>query len=150
MENSIVRSMRLPQDVTDGVNEQADKLGITFNESIIYCLRSHLGLPQDPSIPLLEAISRWVADTYSPKDFPEDVTLHTFRHLRDTPALRKQYDRLLQNDTGTIDKKTQGQLHRRIGALVRNVLDAHVVGRSLEYDPEVELIKTHALLRPKA
>lgn len=145
-----VYAMRLPADVVAGVKEQADRRGLNFNEGVVFCIRGFLQLPQDPAIPLLDALSTWVESTFDKHNFPEDVTLQTFRHVRDTASLRAMYDTAIRDAAGNIDKGTLGKLHRRIGALVRHILDARVAGRSVEYDPAIELIKTHALLRPTA
>ena len=80
--------------------------------------------------------------------FPQDVTLQTVRTVRDDPNLRRLYDEAIRDQAGEIDVTQKEILHRLIGRTIRRVLNADVIGRSVELDPNEELIKTHALLVP--
>ncbi len=78
--------------------------------------------------------------------FPQNVTLLSVHHIRDTPRWRSVYDRFLASANDT--DKARRSLHSRIGRIVKKTLGARVVGRSKALDPSLHLIKSHALLVP--
>ncbi|MHB9108568.1 MAG: hypothetical protein ACYDCO_16045 [Armatimonadota bacterium] len=98
--------------------------------------------------PLLEDIERWVTTKFNRRDFPADVILLAFRHVRDTPALRARYDDLIRDEQYRINEQTRRALHCRIAKCVRQALGAMVIGRSGKLDPTEELLKTYLILRP--
>ena len=55
---------------------------------------------------------------------------------------------ILEESPVRLDERARDSLHRRIGRLVKQVLRARAVERSLPLNPTVELIRSHALLEP--
>lgn len=149
MPSNTVKTLRMPRDLADRVGCETERLGITFTDFMLYATRRALGETGDMSFELLKELSAWVEYTFNKDNFPQDVTLRVFHHIRDTQELRGRYERLITRDSGDRDWDALSRLHRRIGRLVKRVLDAEVVARSLPLDPGEHLIKSHALLKPR-
>ena len=150
MTEKTVRTLRISSDVAREVDDEADRLGITFTDFMVHAAQLALGRNGDPAIDFLKSLSRWIEKTYDKTFFPADVTLQVFHHIRDDAQFRHQYDALTTTETGEKDWDAVISLHRRIGRMVKRVLNARVVARSLPLDPEEHLIKTHALLAPRS
>jgi len=132
----INKTFRIPVDLA----QHMDELGIPPNDIVIQALRQFFGLPLEESIVFMQQIHAWVVEQFSGQDFDEDVTLKTFRHIKEDNNLFNAYQRIVK-------MQEENTLHRRIGKMVKVALKAEVIGRSLQLDPAKELIKTYALLR---
>ncbi len=151
MDEQVVKSVRLPRQVVEATELKAVSLGLTFADIVEAGLRKEIGMDANPRMELLKQIAQWLTNQYPNKDsFPQDVTLSVFRQIRDDLAIRKDYQAAITDPSGKENDDLRWTLHRQIGQCVRRVLDARVIGRSVELDPKVELIKTHALLVPQA
>ena len=148
MRGTTLRTIRMPVSIVEAAQTKADAMGITFNDLVVHALCRLLGLSRCDPVPFLSSLSDWVLSEFSPDCFPEDVTLKVFRHIRQAPELFARYRALIDDSDGRRDERAKGGLHRRIGKVVKNVLRARVVGRSAPLNPEEDLIKSHALLRP--
>ena len=138
MEPSVTKTVRIPGDII----QRMENFGLPHNDIIVQALREFFNMPPEPSVEFMKKVCKWVEDTFEGKPFEEDVTLKVFRHIQSDKTLFAAYKKL----TGTQEAKEV--LHRRLGKMVKQALKAEVVGRSLPLDPEKELIKTYALLRP--
>jgi hypothetical protein len=149
MERSSVRTVRIPLHIAGAVERRAAECSVTFNDIVVRALQRFLRLPRHPRTELMERLSAWVARSFDPADFGEDVTLQVVRHLRANLPLRLLYQEAVSDARGRRDGRAKAGLHRRIGKMVKNVLGAVVAGRSGPLDPEVELIGSYSLLRPR-
>jgi len=148
MAETQIKSIRLSDDLLTRVLEEADRLGVSFNEFAVHALERALGNEGDESIVFMTDLAFWLEQNFNRHAFPEDVTLQVFHHIRDDRNLRARYRALIRNADGGTDPEKLTGMHRRIGRLVKRALDAEVFGRSLPLDPEEHLIRSHALLRP--
>lgn len=142
------KTFRLPEDLVAAAEERAADIGITLTDLLADALAKELNMPRQPTTALSAEVSAMIMTTYDRRNFPMDVTLDVFRHIRDDAGLRKLYDDALDDGTGSPDRHRRWSVHRRIGRIVKRRLGAKVVGRSLPLDPAVELIESHALLAP--
>ena len=142
-----VKTVRLPTELAARVEEESASVGLTFNDYAVYALERLLSNSHEPdaSFPFLRQLAKWTGETYGGKPFPNTVTLEVFHHIRDTKDLREAYDRLLAND---VDRQAIRSLHRRIGLMVKRVLNAKVEGRSAPRDPRKDLVTTFSYLAP--
>jgi hypothetical protein len=120
---------------------------MSLNAYVVEVLRGHL-TQAAPEIEWLGLVRDWLLATYSPTEFPQDVTRLVFHHIRDTPALREGYQRLVRNPNGEVDAGRRADLHKQVGRMVKEALRAEVVGRVVDLDPAENLVRSHALLRP--
>lgn len=144
-EVTVVRSLRISEELYNKVNKEAEKLGLNFNTFVANAIRKALN-EEDKSAKLLDAIAKWLKDNYSWENFPEDVILKAFHHIRADKKLRKLYDQIVLDSAGRKNYDVLVPLHKNIGLLVKTLLNAKVKGRSIEHDPEIHLLKTFALL----
>jgi hypothetical protein len=93
-------------------------------------------------------LKQWVEKKWKCKSFPQNVTLQVFRQIRSDKTLFKKYQKAIANSERQPDDQKQAQVNRRIGKMVKRVLKAKVIGRSLPLNRKEELIETHALLEP--
>lgn len=148
MAGTQTKSLRLAEDLLVRALEEADRLGVSFNEFVIHALEQALGNEGDPAIAFLADLAEWIEATFDRRDFPADVTLRVFHHIRDDRLLRARYNELIRKDDGGTDFEALISVHRRIGRLVKRVLGAELSGRSVPLDPREHLIRSHALLVP--
>ncbi len=142
-----LRSLRMPERLFDKATAEASRQGTTFNTFVVNAVRKALG-EDDGSVQLLDAVAKWLKAKYLPrKDFPLNVTLEVFHHIRDDRRLRKLYDSIVLDRHGDRNYDALVPLHKNIGLLVKTLLNAQVVGRSLPLEPEENLIKTYSLLK---
>lgn len=148
----ILRTFRLDPRLVKRVEEHADQLGLSFTDVLETALAREVNLRDGraDAAELLREITAFVGATYSPQSFPEDITRIVFERICGEEALRQLYDAAIVRDDGHVDEHKRAELHRRIGRLVKRLLDASVVGRSETLDREEHLIETHALLQPQA
>lgn len=139
---TVVKTVRIPTELCQQVESWAKKTGSNFNDTVITALRAHIGLPSEAGVLFIHRIFDWVVKTYKKSEFPENVTHKAFQHIQNTPELLKEYQQI------TMQRENKEIINRRIGKMVKQALDAEVVGRSLPLGKE-ELITTYALLRPK-
>jgi len=150
MTTHILKTVRLSAELAASVEKESAALGLTFNDYAAHALRLALTGKRDATIPFLKALAAWTRKRHAGQDFPQDVTLTVFHHIRDTRAVRRAYDRLTTDAAGRKDREAVWSLHRRIGLLVKRVLNAEVMGRSLPHDPAEHLVTTFSLLGPSA
>ncbi len=144
-----VRSVRLPPEVMAAAEVKASELGLTFNDVVEVALRRMLDMKTDAKTELMIEIAQRLRDRFPRRTgFPNHVTRDVFHDIRDDEDLKKLYDEAIRGEDGTVDENKKGTVHKQVGHLVRRVLGAKVVGRSLPLDPEVDLIGSHALLEP--
>lgn len=148
MSKDIAKCVRLPQELARRAENEAFRLGLSFSDYVLNALRQALGDGGDPAIDFLRRLAIWLEGEFDPHNFPPDVTLRVFHHIRDSAALRREYEALITRADGRRDWEAVAGLHRRIGLLVKVVLGAEVIGRSLPLDPGEHLVRTHSLLRP--
>lgn len=144
---TVNKTVRLTEAMVDAAERWGSALGLTFTDVVELALISHLNLAGNPSFELVEAVRDYLLGKYPERlDFPQDVTLEVFKHIRDDTKLRALYEQALA--AGPDREEAVASLHRRLGKAVKLVLNATVVGRSLPLDPVEFLITTHALLIP--
>jgi hypothetical protein len=149
MDGTGIKTVRLPAELIERAQDEADALGVSFNEFTVYALGVALGgQPGDASMAFLKDVAAWVRMRFSKADFPPDVTLVVFHHIQEDGILWDRYLKVVSDETGERDSALVTSLHRRIGRMVKRVLGAEVFGRSLPLDPDEHLIQSHALLRP--
>jgi len=147
MTNTILRSIRFPADLWERLTEASDQAGMSLNAYVVDVLRGHLAQTAAES-EWLGCLRAWLLASYSPVDFPQDVTRLVFRHILDTPDLRAGYEALIRRPDGAVDAARRTDLHKQVGRMVKAALRAEVAGRVVDLDPEENLIRSHALLRP--
>lgn len=140
-------SIRLPKEIAQRAEEFAGQTGMTLSEFIVHSMDLALGGKGDPSIAFMARARSWILTSYT-NDFPEDVTLRVFQHIRSDPDLYAAYQNCIESSDPQRAYEMRTSLHRRIGLMVKRLLNATVVGRSLPLDPSVNLITSCALLRP--
>ena len=138
-------SLRLPQDLFLKADKEAVRQGIAFNTFVANAIRNAVG-EEDKAAKLLDEVAKWVKTKYLNKEFPDDVTLKAFHHIRDDKKLRKLYDKIVTDSTGGKNYDKLVPLHKGIGLLIKTLLNAKVKGRSLPLNPEENLIKTYSIL----
>ena len=149
MNRLITKTLRLPSELIEAAEQRAASIGLNLSDIVEAALADHLGLPRNKSFEVLEAVRDHLLDLYPHRQgFPRDVTLTVFRHIQADNHLSDLYRAAVHAADGSFDESARDSLHRRIGRLVKQVLRAQVVGRSLPLDPAVELIRSHALLEP--
>ncbi len=142
-----LRSLRMPERLFDKAAAEASRQGVAFNTFVVNAVRKALG-EDDGSVQLLDAVAKWLKAKYPPlKAFPLNVTLEVFHHIRDDKKLRTLYDGIVLDRKGDKNYDALVPLHKNIGLLVKTLLNAKVIGRSLPLDPEENLIKTYSLLK---
>jgi len=145
------KSVRLPADLAAEAERRADELGLAFSDLVEAGLRRQVGWPANATIELLEACADSLRSMFPKRQrFPQDVTLKMFRSIRLNGRLRAIYDAAILGPDGKVSELSRDAVHRRLGKMVKAVLDAEVIGRSAPVEAGVELIRTHALLAPKA
>lgn len=150
MTAQVMKSVRLPESLVREIELKAEELGLTFADLVETSLRKEMGMRATSKVELMTGITDWLNVMYPRQEgFPEDVTLLVFRQIQVDEGMISDYDAAIRDDDGTVDERIKGSLHRQIGQQVRRVLKARVKGRSIELDPGIELIKTHALLVPQ-
>ena len=149
MNRLTTKTLRLPSDLIEAAEQRAADIGLNLSDIVEAALAEHLGLPRNRAFAVLEAVRDHLLDRYPRRQgFPRDVTLTVFRHIQTDAQLSELYRSAVQLPSGEVDERARDSLHRRIGRLVKQVLRAQVVGRSLPLDPAIELIRSHALLEP--
>lgn len=150
MPEQIVKTIRLPRPIVDATETKAAELGLTFADVVEALLRKETQMEPNPKTNMLLKVASLLVELYPNKDdYPRDVTLQVFRAIRADDALLKIYRAAITDPSGSESDNLKATLHRQIGLCVRRVLGAKVIGRSVELDPKIELIKTHALLEPE-
>lgn len=139
---TVVKTVRIPTELFEDVEKAARQQGSNFNDTVINSLRAYLGFPSDEGAVFIQKIYKWVISRWPIDDFPENVTQLVFRHIQETPALFKNYQ------TATRDREQREIINRKIGKMVKQALNATVIGRSLPITGTNELITSYALLRP--
>ena len=151
MDAQVVKSVRLPRQVVEATERKAVSLGLTFADVVEAGLRKEIGMDINPRTDMLKQVASWLTTQFPNKDnYPQDVTLSVFRQIRADKAILEVYKAAITDPSGQKSDDLRWTLHRQIGQCVRRVLGARVIGRSVELDPKVELIKTHALLVPQS
>lgn len=145
-----MKSVRLPADLATEAERLARELGLTFSDLVEAGLRRQIGWRPNSTVELLAACAESLRDRYPQgRSFPQDVTRELFREVQTVKRLRGLYDAAVAGPDGKISEALRDVLHRRVGKMVKAVLDAEVIGRSLAINAAGELIKTHALLSAK-
>lgn len=140
-------SIRLPADLATRAEAFAGQTGMTLSEFVVHSMDLALGGTGDPAIAFMARVRSWVLSSYA-NCFPEDVTLRVFQHIRSDRDLYAAYVGCIDSNDAERAYEMRTSLHRRIGLMVKRLLNATVVGRSLPLDPSVNLITSCALLRP--
>lgn len=141
-------SIRFTEEMYSRVEEEAERLGWSPSDVVTYAVCKQLGMPVDPGIDLITTLKIWVEMKWGTRNFPKDATLQIFRHIKLDPVIFDQYNKIIMGDDGQLNEQKRAYINRRIGKMVKKVLKAKVVGRSLPLDRNIELIETHALLEP--
>lgn len=139
---TVVKTVRIPEELFREVENSAKKQGSNFNDTVVTALRRYLGLPSEDGTLFIQKVFNWVVQTYRQDDFPEDVTRQVFQHIQKDPELLVEYHQVTRRRE---DKET---INRKIGKMVKQTLNAEVIGRSLPLPRGEELITSYALLRP--
>lgn len=149
MDDQVTKSVRLQRSLVDKAEGLAEKLGLTFGDIVETALRREFNMEGNPRTDLLRQVAQWLLEQYpDKKGFPSSVTRLVFRHIQEDHAFRSLYDAAITGPDGSTDEGLRWTLHRLVGQTVSRVLNAKVIGRSVELEPGNELIKTHALLEP--
>lgn len=141
---TVVKTVRIPTNLFQDVEAAAKKCGSSFNEAVVTALRAYLGLPSEDGALFIQKLFAWVTQTYRMDDFPENVTHLMFQHIQKEPELFAEYQRITQRRE---DKET---INRKIGKMVKQAMNAVVIGRSLPIRDRDSLITSYALLRPNS
>lgn len=148
-EQPVTRTIRLRAALVRAADQDANELGLSFNDIVDRALAAHLQMPHHPAFDLLQAIRGLLLEKYPDRlRYPQTVTLEVFRDIRARKDLWSLYEAATTDEEGRPSEPLRDALHRRIGRAVKAILGAKVVGRSLPLDPEKELIRSHALLQP--
>lgn len=147
MDEQIIKTIRLPRSIVDKAQTEATNLGLTFADVVETALGTYFKMKPNPRTDILLKVAELLKKDYR-DSYPQDVTLQVFRKIRSDDSLLRAYKAAISDPTGTESENLKATLHRQIGLCVRRVLGAKVIGRSVELDPNIELIKTHALLEP--
>lgn len=148
MTDTKLRSVRLPADLSDAIEKASKEEGLSFNAYIVGVLRAHL-LQSSADQEWMESVRDWLLETFNERDFPADVTRRVFSHIRHTPELWAGYQNLVIGEDGRVDSARRAHVHKEVGRMVKQALNAEVIGRVVDLDPEEYLIRSHALLRPR-
>ncbi len=138
----IAKTIRFSEELVALGEMEALKLGLTFNDLIVLSFQSFLNIQSGCQIEFFKNLRDWIITTFDPKNFPEDVTFQTFKHIQNNQELYKIYQSLVMT------KSEREVIHRRIGKLVKQTLNAKVKGTSARLDPEKDLIATFSFLKP--
>ncbi len=149
MPGTITKSLRLEENIVQQINTKCDEIGMSFNDFILYALNVQFGIENDNSLELLKLLAQWIRKHYSKDSFPDDITLRVFHQIRDSEQLSKIYNSIIYGEKKLKNIQLMISLHRRIGRMVKMILNAKVKARSIPLDPELNLIKTYSLLEPK-
>jgi hypothetical protein len=145
----VTKSLRLAADLAEAAEQRAAELGLTFSDLVEAGLRRAVGWSPNAVTEFVEACADALKARYPNRQgFPQTVTLDVFREIRSDERLRALYDAAIRDSRDEVSDLARDSVHRRIGKMVKAVLDARVIGRSVPLDASVELIKTHALLVP--
>ena len=147
MSDTKLRSIRFPADLSEAVEDACRETGLSFNAYVVATLRSHLSQTA-AGLEWLESVRLWLLATYRPAAFPQDVTRLVFHYIRDTPSVRKAYEEMIRSEDGELDRCRRVDLHKQVGRMVKEALQAEVIGRAVDLDPAEHLIRSHSLLRP--
>jgi hypothetical protein len=145
---TVPHNARFPLDLSQRINEDSNRSGLTSNDIMTTVLQKHYGLLPDPMIALLLAVAGWVTATYQPDAFPDDLILVTARHIRDTPALLEMYQAAITGEDGKPDAGRKKLLSQKLGRCVKRAVRAETFARSLQVPTKDDLISSFSLLRP--
>ena len=143
MKSSCIKSIRMPVELLDKLKFEADDLGISLNNYILSILKNRSSSSHNTNTSLVIAISKWIRENFTKNDFPPDITLKVFLYIKNNEDFFSTYKTIIEEG---IESKIS--LHRQIGMLVKEVLNAKVIGRSIPLDPKINLIKTYSILAP--
>ena len=148
MPGMTMKSLRLEDSIVEKINLKCNDIGMSFNDYVLYAINVQLGIEDDNSMDLLQLLAKWIRENYKEDSFPDNITLQTFHHLRDTKELKKIYDKIVITKKGKKNDVARISLHRRIGRMVKTILKAKVKGRSIPLDQSEHLIQTFSFLEP--
>ena len=134
----------MPVELLDKLKFEADDLGISLNNYILSILKNRSSSSHNTNTSLVIAISKWIRENFTKNDFPPDITLKVFLYIKNNEDFFSTYKTIIEEG---IESKIS--LHRQIGMLVKEVLNAKVIGRSIPLDPKINLIKTYSILAPR-
>ena len=140
--------VHLPDHLAQHAAEEAERLGISFDDLIVVAVHDFTEQPTDRKVRLLTEVAAYVDRHFSPESFPPDVTLRVFHHVRGDERLRLLYDAETHDLYGHIDGFARASLNHAISATVASRLEAEVIGHLEPLDPDADLAETCALLRP--
>jgi hypothetical protein len=144
MANTSIKSLRIPNALYEEIQSEAKSIGFTTNNYIISILNSrHIG-GDAIGAKFYKKISKWILNNYSKDNFPPDITLKVFHHIKNDSETYNNYKEIVSKS-----KDAKISLHRKIGIMVKDILGAKVTGRSVPLDPEENLIKTYSFLGKK-
>jgi len=145
----MTRTIRISQEVAEVALAYAGTKGVSLSFLVEAALASYLGLSERRAFEVLEAICEYLMERYPDRrGFDEKVTLEVFHWLRDDPRAERLYVAATTDDEGRPDSTARASLHRKIGRLVKTVLQAQVIRRSGPLDPKEHLVRSFTLLEP--
>ncbi len=118
---------------------------MSFSQFISCLIREKLELGNaSPEPKLYSKVAEYVNKTYKANKFPSDVTLEVFQHIKKTPELFELYSECVKPSHAALIT-----VHKTIGAMVKNMLNAELTGeRCTNCNPKENLIKSYSFLWP--
>jgi hypothetical protein len=146
----MAKLIRFPGDVEKKLERAAVARGVSENSLVVLAVCAYLDLGERSSSmeSFIASIAESVELEYGTSSFPDDVIRRQFEKIRDDTKQRGQYEALIMR-SGRIDKHARQRVHQQIGRAVKRALRADVVGRLGPFNPETELIRSCAKLRPR-
>jgi len=141
-------TVRLPVDVSDQLQEEARRTGLTVSDVLTLSLQLFFKMPSDPTIALLSELTQWAAKYGD--DFPDDVIYRATKHIRDTPRLYQLFKAAITGEDGEVDKAARKLLLQKIGKCVKRAVNGEVYARSVRKTKPGDLVASFSLLRKKS
>ena len=145
------KNINISSLVSKEIQNRADKLGLTFSDVAEALMRESLRIEPDPSYVLLNAVSKWLLDKHSQKNFPADITFRVFQEIQQNREWIRLYDLATNLDTAAQkrDHKKKSSLNRKLGLAIKRTLDAKVQARVTLLDKS-SLIQAYSSLLPSS
>lgn len=144
-ERMIVKSIKIDPALFERASNHASGKKMSFSQFISCLIREKLELGNaSPEPELYTKVAEYVNKTYKASRFPTDVTLKVFQHIKKTPELFELYLECVKPNHAALIT-----VHKNIGAMVKNMLNADLTGeRCTSCNPEENLIKSYSFLKP--
>src|ERR1700680_4580139 len=131
--------VHLPDHLAQHAAQEAERLRISLDDLIVVAIHDFTEQPSERRARLLAEVAAYVERHFSPENFPSNVTLRVFHHIRGDERLRMLYDAEIHDLYGHMDGFARASLNHAIGATVASRLEAEVIGHLEPLDPDVDL-----------